>query len=190
MQPSGFQLSSDCEILTAPYVRLGSVVQALCRNSSNTLLVVRSGSDWSFVLDNIRLAGEPKDAPGRLDVMHQIVPFEFFVEKGIYHVDFESIWDTGNLVSIALLEAMKTNKLVRSLNLCVDSLEKPHLTAIVAGAGRISAPIRECKEKPQKPHISKGGPGGPRVLGESPGTAYKQGWSPLQSARKSPMDFI
>ena len=99
MQPSGFQLSSDCEILTAPYVRLGSVVQALCRNSSNTLLVVRSGSDWSFVLDNIRLAGEPKDAPGRLDVMHQIVPFELSVEKGIYQVAFESIWDTGNLVS-------------------------------------------------------------------------------------------
>ena len=190
MQPSGFRLSSEGEILPAPYVRLGSVVRALRCNSSNTLLVVRSGSDWSFVLDNIRVAGEPKDAPGRLDVMHQIVPFEFFVEKGIYQVDFESIWDAWNLVSIALFEAMKTNKTVRSLNVCVASLEEPHLTAIVAGTGRISAPIRECKEKPQKPHISKGGPGGPRVLRESPGTAYKQGWSPLQSARKSPMDFI
>ena len=46
-----------------------------------------------------------------------------------YQVDFESIWDAGNLVSIALLAAMKTNKTVR--NLCVDSLEEPYLTAIV-----------------------------------------------------------
>ena len=34
-------------------------------------------------------------------------------------------------MSIALFEAMKTNKTVRSLNVCVASLEEPHLTAIV-----------------------------------------------------------
>ena len=44
-------------------------------------------------------------------------------------MDFESLWDAGNLASIALLAAMKTNKTVR--NLCVDSLEEPYLTAIV-----------------------------------------------------------
>ena len=43
------------------------------------------------------------DAPGRLDFKHQIVPFEFFVEKWIYQVDkFESTWDSGNLVSTAI----------------------------------------------------------------------------------------
>ena len=34
---------------------------------------------------------------------HQIVPFEFFVEKWIYQVDkFESTWDSRNLVSTAI----------------------------------------------------------------------------------------
>ena len=101
MQPSGFHLSSESETWPAPYVRLGSVVRALRCNSSNTLLVVRPGSEWSFVLYNIGIAGEPKDAPGQLDVMDQIVSFEPSVEKGIYQVDFERIWDARNLVSIA-----------------------------------------------------------------------------------------
>ena len=149
MQPSGFHLSSDSETWPAPYVRLGSVVRALRCYSSNTLLVVRPGSEWSFVLYNIGLAGEPEDAPGQLDVMDQIVSFESSVEKGIYQVDFERIWDARNLVSIALFEAMKTNKTVRSLNLCVDSLEEPHLTAIVAGAGEFPPPFENARRSPR-----------------------------------------
>ena len=58
-------------------------------------------------------------------------------------MDFESLWDAGNLASIALLAAMKTNKTVR--NLCVDSLEEPHLTAIVAGAGEFPPPFENAR---------------------------------------------
>ena len=122
------------------YVHIGLLIQALRFNSSSTLLGVRPGSEWKFGVD--RLPCFEPDECGPPDVMSQTVLYEVNIEEGNSKVAFEHFWDDGgNLVSIALLEAMKTNKLVRSLNLCVDSLEKPHLTAIVAGAGRISAPI-------------------------------------------------
>ena len=111
-------------------VNLGSVVQALCRNSSSTSLSVRHGSDWFFLLVR-HLCLEP-DASGQPDVMNQVVPFEVSIEEGNSKVAFEHVWDDGgNLVSIALLEAMRTNKTVRSLDLFVDYLEEPHLAAIL-----------------------------------------------------------
>ena len=110
-------------------VNLGSVVQALCRNSSSTSLAVRHGSDWFFALVR-HLCLEP-DASGQPDVMNQVVPFEVSIEEGNSKVAFEHVWDDGgNLVSIALLEAMRTNKTVRSLDLFVDCLEETHLTAV------------------------------------------------------------
>ena len=114
----------------SPCMNLGSVVQALCRNSSSTSLSVRHGSDWFFALVR-HLCLEP-DASGQPDVMNQVVPFEVSIEEGNSKVAFEHVWDDGgNLVSIALLEAMRTNKTVRSLDMYVENLEELHLTAIV-----------------------------------------------------------
>ena len=117
-------------------MNLGSVVQALRCNSCSTLLHVRHGSNWFF--QTRCWVPDEKEEP---DVMNQVVRFEYQngfdtilgfdidVEEGS-RVEFEPVWDSGNLVSISLLEAMRTNKTVRSLNLLIDCLEEPHLTAI------------------------------------------------------------
>ena len=109
---------------------LGSVVQALRCNSESKLLAVRPGSDWFFALDRWAHV-ELFSAGGRPDIMNQVVPFEVSIEEGTYKVAVEHVTEVhGNLTSIALLEAMRTNKTVRSLDLFVDCLEETHLTAV------------------------------------------------------------
>ena len=112
------------------YVHIGLLVQALRFNSSSTLLGVRPGSEWKFGVDRL-LCFEP-DECGPPDVMSQTVLYEIIIEEGNSKVAFEHFWDDGgNAVSIALLEAMRTNKIVRSLDMYVENLEELHLTAIV-----------------------------------------------------------
>ena len=113
-----------------PRVNLGSVVQALRCNSSSTLPVVRHGSECAFCVQS-RIESEP-DEGGQPDVMNQLVAFEVRVEQGKDCFEFEPVWDVGNQVSISLLEAMQTNKTVRSLELAVNYLEESHLAAIEA----------------------------------------------------------
>ena len=59
-----------------PCVKLGSVVQALRDNSTNTFLAVGNGSDWAFVLDcsahGFLANWEPELAPP--DAMNQVMP--------------------------------------------------------------------------------------------------------------------
>ena len=125
----------------SPCVHLGSVVQALRGNSSRTLTVrpgfaVRNGSYWSFVLD--RFLSSAQSFPGERewiyppDVMNQVVPIDVHNEERTSMVAFKHIWDGWNLVSLALCEAMRTNKTVRCLDLFLNfgSLEERHLTAI------------------------------------------------------------
>ena len=109
-------------------LHLGSVVHALRCNSERKLLAVRPGSDWFIALDQwVDLFS----AEGRPDVMNQVVPFEVSVEEGTHKVAVEHVTEVhGNLTCIALLEAMRSNKTVRSLKLFVDCLEDTHLTAI------------------------------------------------------------
>ena len=109
-------------------LHLGSVVHALRCNSERKLLAVRPGSDWFIALDQwVDLLS----AEGRPDVMNQVVPFEVSVEEGTHKVAVEHVTEVhGNLTCIALLEAMRSNKIVRSLKLFVDCLEDTHLTAI------------------------------------------------------------
>ena len=109
-------------------LHLGSVVYALRCNSERKLLAVRPGSDWFIALDQwVDLFS----AEGRPDVMNQVVPFEVSVEEGTHKVAVEHVTEvSGNLTCIALLEAMRSNKTVRSLKLFVDCLEDTHLTAI------------------------------------------------------------
>ena len=114
-----------------PCVHLGSVVQALRCNSSSTLPVVRHGSECFFLISQRRVSFPEPDEGGQPDVMNQLVAFEVRVEQGKDCVDFAAVWDGGNQVSIALLEAMQTNNIVRSLELDFDYLEESHLTAIV-----------------------------------------------------------
>ena len=114
-----------------PCGHLGSVVQALRCNSSSTLPVVRHGSECFFLISQNRVSFPEPDEGGQPDVMNQLVAFEVRVEQGKDCVDFAAVWDGGNQVSIALLEAMQTNNNVRSLELAVDYLEESHLTAIV-----------------------------------------------------------
>ena len=117
-------------------VNLGSVVQALRCNSQSTLLAVRDGSNWSFVLD--RFLSSAQSFPGERewiyppDVMNQVVPIDVHNEERTSMVAFKHIWDGWNLVSLALCEAMRTNKTVRCLDLFLNfgSLEERHLTAI------------------------------------------------------------
>ena len=105
--------------------QLGSVVQALRGDSSNTFPVVSHGSECTFcVLQHI---GRRRQS----DVMNQLVTFKVPVEQGKNCFEFEPVWDVENLVSISLLEAMQTNKTVRSLVLIVTSFEESHLAAIV-----------------------------------------------------------
>ena len=112
------------------YVHIGLLVQALRFNSSSTLLGVRPGSEWKFGVD--RLPCFEPDECGPPDVMSQTVLYEINIEEGNSKVAFEHFWDDGgNAVSIALLEAMRTNKNVRSLDMYVENLEELHLTAIV-----------------------------------------------------------
>ena len=109
-------------------LHLGSVVHALRCNSERKLLAVRPGSDWFIAFDQwVDLFS----AEGRPDVMNQVVPFEVSVEEGTHKVAVEHVTEVhGNLTCIALLEAMRSNKTVRSLKLFVDCLEDTHLTAI------------------------------------------------------------
>ena len=107
---------------------LVSVVEALRCDSGSTRLEcfgVRPGSAWKFAFHN-RVAWTSAD-----DVMKQDLRFELGTEDEPYDIVFERIWDDENLASTALLEAMRTNKTVQSLELIVDDLEGPHLTAIV-----------------------------------------------------------
>ena len=72
------------------------------------------------------------DEGGQPDVMNQLVGFAVSVKQGKGCFEFEKVWDVGNQVTISLLEAMQTNKTVRSLDLAVDYLEESHLSAIEA----------------------------------------------------------
>ena len=47
--------------------------------------------------------------------MNQVLPFQVSTEVGNYSVEFENVGERRNQLSIALLEAMRTNKTVRSL---------------------------------------------------------------------------
>ena len=110
---------------------LVSVVEALRCDSGSTRLEcfgVRPGSAWKFAFHNRVEWVQRTDG---LDVMKQDVRFELGTEDEPYDIVFERIWDDENLASTALLEAMRTNKTVQSLELIVDDLEGPHLTAIV-----------------------------------------------------------
>ena len=117
-------------------LHLGSVVHALRCNSERKLLAVRPGSDWAFAFDRFLRSAhsffrdwEPEHGPP--DAMNQVVPFEVSVEEGTHKVAVEHVTEVhGNLTCIALLEAMRSNKTVRSLKLFVDCLEDTHLTAI------------------------------------------------------------
>ena len=115
-----------------PCVNLGSVVQALRDNSSSTLLAVRHGSECYFLIRQNRVPFPEPDEGRQRDVMNQLVAFEVRIQQGKDVVEFEQVWDTENLVSIALLEAMRTNNNVRTLELAVDYLEESHLPAIEA----------------------------------------------------------
>ena len=121
----------------SPCMNLGSVVRALRGNSSSTLLALRNGSDWFFALDRFLAIPRPF---GRSDVMNQVVPFEVtrerqgsaYIEARNSRVAFEHVWDGEYLASMALLEAMRTNKTVRCLDLFLNfgTLEERLLTAI------------------------------------------------------------
>ena len=115
-----------------PRVHLGSVVQALRCNSSSTLPVVRHGSECFFLISQNHVSFPEPDEGGQPDVMNQLVGFAVSVKQGKGCFEFEPVWDVGNQVTISLLEAMQTNKTVRSLDLAVDYLEESHLSAIEA----------------------------------------------------------
>ena len=134
-------LKSTCAV--SPRVNLGSVVQALRGNSSRTLTVrpgfaVRNGSDWSFALDRFLRSAhscvrvwEPEHGPP--DAMNQVVPVTVNIEERCSKVAFEHVWDgLQSQVSMALFEAMRTNKTVRCLHLLLNdsTLTERHLTAI------------------------------------------------------------
>ena len=113
-----------------PRVNLGSVIQALRCNSSSTLPVVRHGSKCFFLIQSHD--DDDDNEGGQPDVMNQLVGFAVSVKQGKDCFEFEPVWDVGNQVSISLLEAMQTNKTVRSLELAVNYLEESHLAAIEA----------------------------------------------------------
>ena len=121
-----------------PCVKLGSVVQALRDNSTNTLLAVRNGSDWAFVLDRFLRSAhsffqdwEPEHGPP--DAMNQVMLVVDNIEEQCCKVVFLDVWDgLRSQVSIALFEAMRTNKTVRCLRLLLNdsTLTQRHLKAI------------------------------------------------------------
>ena len=122
-----------------PGVNIGSVVQALRGNSSRTLLPVRNGSDWTFTFDRVLSSGtadpiaeKSERWEGLPDVMSQVVPFEVKNDRRISRVHFVPMWDGNQDMSVALCQAMRTNKTVRALELCLNygTLEERHLTAI------------------------------------------------------------
>ena len=140
------------------FSNLGSVVQSLRCNSSGILLVVRPGCKLcvSICQDQKHFRFFPEEDEGgqaepdpeedeggqaepddgeQADVMKQLVDFEVRVEQGKDCIEFDQIWDLGNLASISVLEAMQTNTIVRSLELDLDYIsgcEGSHLTCIVA----------------------------------------------------------
>ena len=122
-----------------PAKHIASVVQALRGNSSRTLLLVRNGSDWTFTFDRVLSSGiaDPKAEnserrEGLPDVMSQVVPFEINDDRRTTGVVFSHIWDGDHILSMALCEAMRTNKTVRALDLYLNfgSLQERHMTAI------------------------------------------------------------
>ena len=125
------------------FSNLGSVVQSLRCNSSGILLVVRPGCKLCVSICQDRACFPEEDEGGQAepddgeqaDVMNQLVDFEVRVEQGKDCIEFDQIWDLGNLASISVLEAMQTNTIVRSLELDLDYIsgcEGSHLTCIVA----------------------------------------------------------
>ena len=122
-----------------PAKHIASVVQALRGNSSRTLLLVRNGSDWTFEFDRVLswgiadpIAENSERWEGLPDVMSQLVPFEVNDERRTSGVVFSRIWDGDHVLSMALCEAMRTNKTVRALDLYLNfgSLQERHMTAI------------------------------------------------------------
>ena len=114
-----------------PGVNIGSVVQALRGNSSRTLLDVRNGSRWRFRFTRFPLRNYYQwERPA--DVLNQVVPFEVKNDRRISRVHFVPMWDGNQDMSVALCQAMRTNKTVRALELCLNygTLEERHLTAI------------------------------------------------------------
>ena len=85
---------------------------------------MRNGSDWAFVLDRfLRSADgflanwEPELAPP--DVMNLVMPVADNIEERCCQVPFLDVWDGLNSqVSMALFEAMRTNKTVRPHHVC------------------------------------------------------------------------
>ena len=130
MGDQGTQASSITRLFSRR--QLGSVVQALRGDSTNTFPGVSHGSECTFYV--LQRIGRRRQRIGRRrqsDVMNQLVTFKVRVEQGKDCFEFEPVWDVENLVSISLLEAMQTNKTVRSLVLIVTSFEESHLAAIV-----------------------------------------------------------
>ena len=120
-------------------VKLRTVVQALGCNTSSTLLAVRNGSDWNFTFDRVlssdhsdNIAENSERWEGLPDVMSQVVPFEINDDRRTSGVVFSCIWDGDHVLSMALCEAMRTNKTVRALDLYLNfgSLQERHMTAI------------------------------------------------------------
>ena len=114
-----------------PGVNIGSIVQALRGNSSRTLLDVRNGSRWRFRFTRFPLRNYYQwERPA--DVLNQVVPFEVKNDGRISRVHFVPMWDGNQDMSVALCQAMRTNKTVRALELCLNygTLEERHLTAI------------------------------------------------------------
>ena len=64
--------------------------------------------------------------------MSQVVPFEDKNDRRISRVHFVPMWDGNQDMSVALCQAMRTNKTVRTLELFLNfgTLEERHLTAI------------------------------------------------------------
>ena len=118
---------SDCASSGIRPVRmnLGSVVQALSYDSQSTLLDVRPGSKWCFRnVKHLRRCSVPRGTFP--DVMNQEVSIEADGDR----VECPESWDWKAKMSVSLMEAMRTNQSVRSLDLEVDFLKRRHLTAI------------------------------------------------------------
>jgi len=123
---------SDCASSGIPRPclwNLGSVVEALSCDSQSTLLDVRPGSGWCFRdVKHIPSCSVPRGV--YLDVMNQLVPIQISIEADGDRVECPESWDWKAMMSVSLLEAMRTNQSVRSLDLEVDFLKRRHLTAI------------------------------------------------------------
>ena len=114
-----------------PGVNIGSVVQALRGNSSRTLLDVRNGSRWRFKFTRFPTRNYFQ-WESLANIMSQVVPFEVKNDRRISRVHFVPMWDGNQDMSVALCQAMRTNKTVRTLELFLNfgTLEERHLTAI------------------------------------------------------------